>query len=215
VEYVKDASDNQNMYSALVNKASVCAGYAKATQYLLQQMNIYCIYVLGEATTDTQTDAHAWNIVKCNGQYYCVDTTWGDPLFMNEDEQRKEDVVYDYLCCSDKTIAVTHVPDSQYTYPACESEDLEYYRLNDMYYSSVDRNVLKRKMFQAIDAKEEYTVMKFSDAGVYNQAKDLLVGTLLGDATQYLGRKYGIGKVICFYSEDEKLNKFIIYWNYE
>lgn len=76
VDYDLDAPDNQNIYSALVGKRSVCAGYAKSCQYLLQQLGIYCIYVTGQTTDPNGGVAdHAWNIVQCNGQYYYVDTT--------------------------------------------------------------------------------------------------------------------------------------------
>lgn len=50
VDYDLDAPDNQNIYSALVGKRSVCAGYAKSCQYLLQQLGISCIYVTGQTT---------------------------------------------------------------------------------------------------------------------------------------------------------------------
>ncbi len=78
VDYNMDAPDNQNIYSALVNKASVCAGYSRAAQYLLQRLGIECIYVVG---TIPEQGPHAWNIVKCNGQYYQMDVTFGDPVF--------------------------------------------------------------------------------------------------------------------------------------
>lgn len=106
VDYDLDAPDNQNIYSALVGKRSVCAGYAKSCQYLLQQLGIYCIYVTGQTTDPNGGVAdHAWNIVQCNGQYYYVDTTWGDPIFLGEDNgyQIPNLIAYDYLCCSEKS----------------------------------------------------------------------------------------------------------------
>ena len=47
VDYDQNALDNQNIYSSLVGKKSVCAGYSRAAQYLLKQMGIECIYVVG------------------------------------------------------------------------------------------------------------------------------------------------------------------------
>lgn len=215
VEYVKDSPDNQNMYSALVNKVSVCAGYAKMTQYLLNRLGIFCTYVIGEATTEGTTDGHAWNIVKCNDKYYYVDTTWADPLFTQKDERVEAAMVYDYLCCSDTMLAATHVADDQYVYPVCDSDDLNYYSLNGMYYESADRSTLRKAMFNSIDEKAESTIMKFANADVYTQSRDLIVNSLLSEATQRLGRKYGIYQVTCYYVEDPQLNKFIVYWNYE
>ena len=52
---------------------SVCAGYARAFQLIMQKLKIPTYYVLGFAKED-----HAWNIVKLNGRYYNVDLTWDD-----------------------------------------------------------------------------------------------------------------------------------------
>ena len=40
VEYDVNAPDNQNIYSSMVGKRSVCAGYSRMAQYLLGQMGI-------------------------------------------------------------------------------------------------------------------------------------------------------------------------------
>ena len=104
VTYVEDAPDNQNMYSALVRKESVCAGYAKEMQYLLEQIDIPCIYVIGKATNDEGTDSHAWNIVYCNDAYYHVDATWGDPIF-NEDGYSK---FSSFVCVTNNSSSLQH-----------------------------------------------------------------------------------------------------------
>ncbi len=215
VEYVTGAPDNQNIYSALIHKKSVCAGYAKETQYLLEQLGIPCIYVIGNATNDRGTDAHAWNIVLCDGKYYVVDTTWADPVFAGGEAQTSNvAILYDYLCCSDAELERTHVAESKYQYPACDSEDLNYHRLNHMYYETADRGTLLNAMKQTINAKGESTTFKFANTTLYSQAKDLIVKELLDEATQYLGQKYRLRYVECHYREFSQLNKFVIYWEY-
>ena len=71
-----------SIYSVLQNGESVCAGYAKTMQYLAGKAGIFVTYVTGTATDpDTgETQDHAWNLVKCDGKYSYVDTTWADPV---------------------------------------------------------------------------------------------------------------------------------------
>ena len=124
VDYDLNSSDNQNIYSALVNRISVCAGYSRAAQYLLQKIGVECIYVTGNIPGQ---GAHAWNIVKCDGNYYQMDVTFGDPVFLKQEsgEQMPESSInYGYLCCTDEEIFKNHEPDADVIYPACTSMDL-------------------------------------------------------------------------------------------
>lgn len=72
-EYDENSPLNQSAYSALVNGVSVCAGYSRAFQYLMQQVGIPCYYCVGYANGE-----HAWNIVYIDGVYYPVDVSWDD-----------------------------------------------------------------------------------------------------------------------------------------
>lgn len=74
VEYEETSPDNQNIRSVFLGKSTVCMGYAKATQYLLNKMGIFCTLVTGEITEGTSS-RHAWNLVKIGENYYYVDTT--------------------------------------------------------------------------------------------------------------------------------------------
>ncbi len=74
ITYDIEAPFNQSAYSALVNQNTVCAGYAKSFQLILQQLGIPTYYVVGES----ESQEHAWNIVYVNGQYRNVDLTWDD-----------------------------------------------------------------------------------------------------------------------------------------
>ncbi len=218
VDYDLDAPDNQNIYSALVGKRSVCAGYAKSCQYLLQQLGIYCIYVTGQTTDPNGGVAdHAWNIVQCNGQYYYVDTTWGDPIFLGEDNgyQIPNLIAYDYLCSSEKELEKTHMISTDYVYPSCQSENLNYYQLNGMYYDTYEPGMLREVIDRSIESQEAYTIFKMSDDAVYQEVVDEMHETLMEEGAGYLGELYGLWQVSYSYSEEASLNKFIIYWFYE
>ncbi len=108
IEYEKGADKNQSAYSALVEGKSVCAGYARAYQYLLQRLGIPCYYCTGFAGTD-----HAWNIVALDDGYYNVDLTWDDTPGGE----------YDYFNRTDSDYADTHVRrDLSVNLPRCEGE---------------------------------------------------------------------------------------------
>lgn len=72
--YDLNATYNQTSYSALVNHSSVCAGYAKAFQYIMKKLGIPCYYVTGVS----ENEDHAWNIVYIDGSWKNVDLTWDD-----------------------------------------------------------------------------------------------------------------------------------------
>ena len=69
--------DSSNPYGALVNRKAICLGYASAFQLLMDMSGVECITVVGAAFS-SQED-HAWNMVKLDGAWYCVDVTWDDP----------------------------------------------------------------------------------------------------------------------------------------
>lgn len=80
---------NQNAYSALIDGRTVCAGYARAFQYVMQKLDIPCYYVVGVADED-----HAWNIVELDGEFYNVDVTWDDTEYGRYDYFNKTDAEF-------------------------------------------------------------------------------------------------------------------------
>ncbi|MGN0361590.1 MAG: transglutaminase domain-containing protein [Bilifractor sp.] len=72
-------------YGALVSNSRgqantcVCDGYSYAYEYLLQQAGITCTRVGGYAGQDENSmEAHSWNLVQLDGEWYEVDPTWDD-----------------------------------------------------------------------------------------------------------------------------------------
>lgn len=56
----------------------VCEGYAKAFQFLCRYAGLESIYAVGWSTSGSSSGGHAWNLVKIDGNWYNVDTTWDD-----------------------------------------------------------------------------------------------------------------------------------------
>ena len=91
---------SRTSYGALVNRTSVCAGYALAYERLMDQVGIPCEYVTGMTTNGY----HAWNIVQIDGEWYHVDVTWDDPT-----PDREGYVRYKYFLKSDKAMSRDHI----------------------------------------------------------------------------------------------------------
>ena len=109
VNYQLAAQVGQSAYSALVDRETVCAGYARAFQYVLQQLQIPCYYVTGVAGQN-----HAWNMVYLSGAFYNVDVTWDDT----------SPISYLYFNKSDAQLAGTHIRQSlSINLPACRGKD--------------------------------------------------------------------------------------------
>lgn len=61
-------------YGPLIEGKGVCLGYATTFQLLMDMAGVECITVVGAAFYSRED--HAWNMVKLNGEWYCVDATW-------------------------------------------------------------------------------------------------------------------------------------------
>lgn len=116
---------NQSAYSAFVNRKTVCAGYTRAMQYLLMQMNIPSYFCEGYTN-----EAHAWNINKIGDDFYNLDMTWDDPVGNPPDVYH-----YEYFNLTDKQLAVDHRrTNMSVNLPACNGTTYGY----DEYFGSAD-----------------------------------------------------------------------------
>ena len=129
VSYDVNAVNSQSAYSALVNKVSVCAGYARAFQYIMIKLGIPTYYVSGVATEE-----HAWNIVELDDGYYNVDLTWND----------QNRISYKYFNVSDIEFDDTHTrSELSSKLPSCNGS--KYSNLESSNYSASSRYVYDNK----------------------------------------------------------------------
>ena len=215
VEYDLAAPDNQNIYSVFRHQRSVCAGYSKAAQYLLEKLGVFCTYVTGTTSTGQN---HAWNLVQCDGDYYYVDVTWGDPVFQaseGEEVNQFQNISYDYMLCDDAELLKSHTPDGDVPLPECTKMDRNYYVMNGMYYDSYDGDTALQRMNSVIAAGGNPVVLKFADNSLYSQAHDDVFQNVIKSAAQNLADKYGLTEVRYQYMDEPENNKITVYWQYD
>ena len=69
--------DNDNPYGFFQYRKAVCLGYSSTFQLFMDLVGIECITVQGTAR---EGEPHAWNMVRLDGEWYCVGVTWDDPV---------------------------------------------------------------------------------------------------------------------------------------
>lgn len=105
ISYMNHALD-QTAYAALVEGKAVCAGYTRAFQLLMQELDIPCYYCQGDCL-DSKTRTwgpHAWNIIKLGSDFYNMDITWNDCY----DSSPRDNIGYTYYNCTDSVISTNH-----------------------------------------------------------------------------------------------------------
>ena len=95
-------------YAILYEGKGVCQGYALLAYKMLTELGMEALYVTGEV----YTGGHAWNLVKVDGHWFHIDTTWNDPL-----PDRGKGVRYDYFLVNDSQLQKDHAWDVS-KYPA-------------------------------------------------------------------------------------------------
>lgn len=221
--YDLDSENNQNILSVIENGVTVCQGYAKMTQLLLNKLGMFCTLVNGSAQNSSiaQTDAdgtiydnstvsreeaeesgdtwgsHVWNIVMVDGEYYNVDTTWGDASFLYTDAGSEgyvqgPDINYDFLLVPDSMIKSTHMADPVVDMPVCTSMKNCYYVKEGLYFGTIDENQLKQAFDKAYANGDMFVSLKCSDSDVFNEMrkylfeKEKIFNYMTGNSVKYV-----------------------------
>ena len=106
-QYKENEGSCYTAYGCLVEGEAVCEGYAKAMLTLCEKVGIGCVPVVGLGYENGEPLPHIWNKVLIDGEWYCTDPTWDDPV-----SQMGEDYIrYDYFAITDKQMNLDHTAD--------------------------------------------------------------------------------------------------------
>jgi len=151
----------QTIEEIIVNRRGVCASYARTTQYLLQQLGFEIITIFGYG----HEESHLWNMLKVEGDYYLLDTTWGDPITENDADQT---INYTYFLVTTEFMNQDHRVDDVVPLPYCSATSCNYFVREGRYFEYYDYNRFMDLMRKDTSARQK-TMMKFSSREVYDQ----------------------------------------------
>ena len=157
-----------------LRKSAVCEGYARAIQYLLQKCGIECAEVAGHVWQDRGKagggGAHAWNILKIDGDYYYLDVTWDDRSNTNQTIKVK-DFGFAYFCITtDELLRSREVDLCPTDLPECTATRANYYTHNGLVLDRYDPNRIKQIAIDAAANRGGSFTVKCREKAVYAQA---------------------------------------------
>lgn len=173
-EYEKEAVSTGGIYyeyaygleGVILKNRAVCAGYSKAFQYFANKHNILCTIVTGQ----TKRSRHAWNLIDLYGNYYYIDSTWGDPIFSNVSNKDPNYISYDYFCITTEELKLSHQPVFDDLMPLCTATKYNYYEFFGLKEISYSIESIAKHIIDAVRNGNNKVCIKYSTQAVYQTA---------------------------------------------
>lgn len=206
-EYDKNVENNQNICSVFLQGRSVCQGYAKAMQYMLQKAQIQCLLVTGF----TNGERHGWNLVRVNDAYYYLDPTWGDASYASGAADGTAEgffpsINYDYFLVTTDEITRTHSFEKVVELPQCTEIRDNYFVREGLYFESCDEDQLALIFDSEAAHAAGYVTLKCGSSACYEQmVQNLIEAQKIFD---YIGKQ---GSSIAYTSNEKQ--RTISFWN--
>lgn len=133
-------------YGAMVDKLTICQGYADAFDMLTSMLGMECVQIFGYGNNEP----HNWNMIRLGEHWYHVDCTFGNAFGVGDNTCSMA-----YLFSSDKQLQKTHRWDRN-LFPAAEDDSLYFYTVYDLYVT--EETELEAKVGDKLRAGEQTNV---------------------------------------------------------
>ena len=151
---------------------AVCGGYARAMQYLLQKCGIESAEAIGyiHKADGSKGELHGWNLVKLDGDYYYLDTTWDDSSNTIQ-TVKNTDVSLDYFCFTSEELSRTRdTTKSPAVMPNCTATRCNYYYHNGLVLDAYNPDKVQEWAVQAAQNNKPAFAFKCANQRVYDAA---------------------------------------------
>lgn len=164
-----DASSTDNgSYGALVNKKTMCRGYAESMKLLSECCGLDTKVIVGSAIDqDGKKVGHAWNLINLDDKWYQLDVTYDDPVGDDSGETH-----YFYFNLNDTDMNKDHDWEAGY-FPECDNDSYMYYKKNDLYYTNFSDFESGVKEIISYD-KPDYVEVLLDAENVYESQIDFI-----------------------------------------
>ncbi len=122
-----DLQTDGSCTTLLLTGRGVCESYSRALWLLLRIAGIPCHIVVGHTN-----EAHSWNLVQVDGEWYHVDATWDDPTIIGSDAQV---LTHTYFLLNDAEISRDHSW-VRGSLPISAKKDALFFRTNARYFAN-------------------------------------------------------------------------------
>lgn len=180
VHYQMTHQTDQTLIGSLVQGNAVCAGYARAYQYLLNQIDIDCTYIVGKSTDNSLNqgviegyEGHAWVMIHLDDDYYYSDVTWADV-----EEGELQHTCYGYMLMSSDEMEKCYIPEVEYE--KTNRVKTNYFIENGTYMESYDKEVFSHAVALAQSQGKHVAEIMCANDEVYQQVKNQLNHGYLG-----------------------------------
>lgn len=176
-DYDVNAPHNQSIISAMAYGHSVCAGYSRTMQYLLRECGIDITFVMG---TSRNGEAHSWNLLKADGEYYYMDVTYGDESYSlagasEELADSLPKVNYNYMLMDYAETCLTHVFEDDSIMPRTTANADNYFIREGLYFTDVNTDQLSSAFYNAYLRNDEYIMLKMNSLETYEAVWNYLL----------------------------------------
>ena len=151
---------------------AVCGGYARAMQYLLQKCGIESAEALGyiHKADGSLGELHGWNLVKLDGDYYYLDTTWDDSSNTIQ-AVKNTDTALDYFCFTTEELSRTRdTTKSPAIMPNCTATRCNFYYHNGLVLDAYNPDKVQEWAVAAAQRGKPAFAFKCGNKKVYEAA---------------------------------------------